>query len=154
MGSHAKPMEGDELSSFLFGGGRNKLGVVLQHIFGRVFLSPRTTIISGIKNYPSTSMSCCSDDLAQSVPRLDLWSLGAKNKSSSRIAGRCFPLKDSYEKIWGQKLLTPTHTYSHLSAYRENVASFPGSPRARTKATESWAGPRNEARENVCRNIL
>ena len=37
----------------------------LQFIFGRDFLSPHTTIFSGIENYHSTSMSCCSDYLAQ-----------------------------------------------------------------------------------------
>ena len=36
-------------------------------IFGHDFLSPRTTIVSGIENYPSPSMSYCSDDLAQLV---------------------------------------------------------------------------------------
>ena len=45
-----------------------KLRVVLQFIFGREFLSPHTTIVSGIENYPSPSMSCWSDDLAQLLP--------------------------------------------------------------------------------------
>ena len=31
--------------------------------------------------YPSASMSCCSDDLAQLLPSLDLWSLGSENIS-------------------------------------------------------------------------
>ena len=66
MGPYAKPMEGQELLSFLFGGGRKKLRVVLKCIFGRDFLSPRTVIVSGIENYPSACMSCCSDDLALS----------------------------------------------------------------------------------------
>ena len=48
-----------------------KLRVVLQCIFGRDFLSPRTTIASGVENYPSPSMSCCPDDLAQLLPCLD-----------------------------------------------------------------------------------
>ena len=65
-------MEGQELKSFLFGGGGKKLCVVLQCIFGRDFLSPRTTTVSGIEKYPSSSMSCCSDDLAQLLPYLDL----------------------------------------------------------------------------------
>ena len=47
-----------------------KLRVVLQCIFGRDFLSPRTTVASGVENYPSASMSCCSDDLAQLLPSL------------------------------------------------------------------------------------
>ena len=46
----------------------NKLRVVLQCIFGRDFLSPHTTIVSGIENYSSPSMACCSDDLAQLLP--------------------------------------------------------------------------------------
>ena len=46
--------------------------IFLQRIFGRDFLSPRTTIFSGIENYPSASISCCSDDLAQLLPCLDL----------------------------------------------------------------------------------
>ena len=45
----------------------------LQHIFGRDFLSPRTTIFLGIENYPSARMSCCSDDLhCMLLPCLDL----------------------------------------------------------------------------------
>ena len=39
--------------------------ILLRRIFGRDFLSLRTTIFSGIENYPSASISCCSDDLAQ-----------------------------------------------------------------------------------------
>ena len=67
MGSYAKPMEGQELLSFLFRGGGKKL--FAQCLFGRDFLSPRTTIVLGIENYPS---ACCSDDLALLLPRLDL----------------------------------------------------------------------------------
>ena len=55
--------------------------VLFECIFGCAFLSPRTTKIYGIKNYPSTSMSCCSDDLAQLLPCLDLWSLWSENVS-------------------------------------------------------------------------
>ena len=62
-------MEGQELLSFFFGGGRKKLRVVLICIFGRDFLSPRSAMVSGIENYPSASMSCCSDDLALLLPR-------------------------------------------------------------------------------------
>ena len=69
MGPYAKPMEGQELLSFLFGGGRKKLRVVLICIFGRDFLSPRTAIFLGIENYPSACMSCCCDDLALLLPR-------------------------------------------------------------------------------------
>ena len=69
MGSYAKPMEGHELLSFLFGGGRKKLRVVLKCIFGRGFLSPCTAIVSGIENYLRACISCCSDDLALLLPR-------------------------------------------------------------------------------------
>ena len=72
MGPYAKPMEGQELLSFLFRGGRKKLRVVLICIFGRDFLSLRSAIVSGIENYPSACMSCCSDDLALLLPRQDL----------------------------------------------------------------------------------
>ena len=68
MGPYAKPMEGQELLSFLFEGGRKKLPIVLKCIFGRDFLSPRTAIVLGIENYPSACMSCCSDDLALLLP--------------------------------------------------------------------------------------
>ena len=47
-----------------------KLRVGLQCISGRDFLSPRTTVASGVEKYPSASMSCCSDDLAQLLPSL------------------------------------------------------------------------------------
>ena len=49
-----------------------KLRVVLQCIFEHDFLSLQPTIASGVENYPSPSMSCCSDDLAQLLPCLDL----------------------------------------------------------------------------------
>ena len=82
MGSYAKPVKGQELLSFLSGGGgEKKLFVVLQCIFGRDFLSPRTTLVSGIENYPSTCISCCSDDLSLLLPCLDFWSLGSENLS-------------------------------------------------------------------------
>ena len=71
MGLYVKPMEGQELLSFLSGGGRRKLFIVLQCIFRCDFLSPRTTIVSSIENYPSACMSC-SDDLALLLLRLDL----------------------------------------------------------------------------------
>ena len=64
MGSYAKPMDWQKLLSFLSGGGGKKL--FTQCIFGRDFLS------LGIKNYPNACMSCCSDDLALLLPRLDL----------------------------------------------------------------------------------
>ena len=44
----------------------------LKRIFRCDFLSPHTTIFLGIENYPGASMSCCSDDLAQLLPCLDL----------------------------------------------------------------------------------
>ena len=46
--------------------------VVLQCIFPRDLLSLPTVKVSGIENYPSVSMSCCSDDLAQLPSCLDL----------------------------------------------------------------------------------
>jgi len=49
--------------------------LLLQRIFRRDFLSLRTTIFLGIENYASASIPCCSDDLAQLLPCLDLWSL-------------------------------------------------------------------------------
>ena len=52
--------------------GDSPLCVVLQCIFGHDFLSPRTTIVLGIENHPSACMSCCSDDLALLLLRLDL----------------------------------------------------------------------------------
>ena len=45
----------------------NTLRVVLQCIFGCDFLSPCTTKVSSIENYPS-----CSDDLAQLLPCLHI----------------------------------------------------------------------------------
>ena len=61
-------MEEQELWYFLFGGGSEK---VTSCIFGLDFLSPHTTKVLDIENYPNT-MSCCSDDLAQLLPYLDL----------------------------------------------------------------------------------
>ena len=56
MALYAKPIEGQELLSFLF---VEKLKVVHD------FLSLRATRVLGIESYPSAGMSCCSDDLAQ-----------------------------------------------------------------------------------------
>ena len=48
---------------FLFQRRQKKLHV-LQMYFRRDFLSPRTAVVLGIENYPSTYMYYCSDDLA------------------------------------------------------------------------------------------
>ena len=40
---------------------------VLQCIFRCDFIFPRTTKVSGIKKYPSASMSCCSDVIINSI---------------------------------------------------------------------------------------
>ena len=64
-------MEGQELLSFRFRGGGKK-GVVSYCISGRDFLSQSTAIVVDIKKYPSAKMSCCSNDLAQLLPCLDL----------------------------------------------------------------------------------
>ena len=52
-----------------------KLRIVLHCIFGRDFLSPRTKIVSDIKNYPSANTTCCSDNLAQllSAKTIEVW---------------------------------------------------------------------------------
>ena len=48
------------------------LRVVLQTVFSEViFYFSRTAIVLGIENYPSTCMSCCSDDLALLLPHYD-----------------------------------------------------------------------------------
>ena len=44
---------------------------ILKCNFGCDFLSLRTTIVLQLKKYPSTSMSCCSDDMAQFLLCLD-----------------------------------------------------------------------------------
>ena len=49
-------------------------------VFGCGFLSSHTTIVSGIKNYPSACISCCSNDLLLLLLCLDLWSLGSEDK--------------------------------------------------------------------------
>ena len=48
------------------------LRIVLQYIFRHDFLSPHTTIVPGVKNFPSASISCYSVDLAQLLLCLDL----------------------------------------------------------------------------------
>ena len=58
MALYAKPIEGQELLSFLFVE-MEKLKVVHD------FLSLHATRVLGIESYPSAGMSCCSDDLAQ-----------------------------------------------------------------------------------------
>ena len=59
----------DKCFLFFFGSGGKK---VTRCIFGQDFLSPRAKKVYGIEKYPSTSMSCCSDDLAQLLLCLDL----------------------------------------------------------------------------------
>ena len=71
MGSYAKPMEGQKLLSFLSGARRRKK-LFAQCIFGRDFLSPRTTIALGIETIPAPACLACSDDLALLLPRLAL----------------------------------------------------------------------------------
>ena len=68
-------MEGNNYSLSFRRMWEKNLRFFLKRIFGCDFLSPRTTIFSGIENYPSASISCCSDNLAQLLPCLDLWSL-------------------------------------------------------------------------------
>ena len=65
-------MEGQVFSLSFSEEAAKKLRVVLQCIFGCDFLFPRTTVALGVENYPSPSMSCCSDDLAQLLLCLDL----------------------------------------------------------------------------------
>ena len=78
---------GNEANSLSF---RRMRKNVMQHIFGHDFLSPCTTIFSGIENYLSASMSCCSDDMAQLLPCLDHWSLRSKNISVREFINFCF----------------------------------------------------------------
>ena len=54
MGLYVKPMEGQELLSFLFGGGRKSYANVFSDM---IFYPPHTAIVLGIKNYPSTCIS-------------------------------------------------------------------------------------------------
>ena len=68
MGLYVKPMEGQELLSFLFGRGRKSYALFYKCIFRRDFYLPRIAIVLGIENYPSAFMSCCSDDLALLLP--------------------------------------------------------------------------------------
>ena len=92
---------------FLFRRRRKKV-VVLLCIFGHDFLSLRIlhAIVSGIKNYPSACIACCSNDLSLSLPCLDLWSLGSENVSfrgqifaSSRPKWHIWIFKTSSNKI-------------------------------------------------------
>ena len=58
--------------SLSFRGGSKKVACCFTVYFWTDFLSPHTTIVSGVENYPSPSMSCCSDDLALLLPCLVL----------------------------------------------------------------------------------
>ena len=61
-----------QLQSFLSKDAGKMHALFLRCIFGRDFLSPRTAIFSGIENYLSAIISCCSDDLAKLLLCLDL----------------------------------------------------------------------------------
>ena len=68
MGLYVKPMEVQELLSFLFRGGR-KVTHCFTNVFSDViFYPPPTAIVLGIENYSSACMSCYSDDLALLLP--------------------------------------------------------------------------------------
>ena len=81
MGLYVKPMERQELLSFLFGRGR-KSYVFYECIWEVIFYLRILLMVSGIENYPSACMSCCSDDLALLLPHQDFWSLRSKNIQS------------------------------------------------------------------------
>ena len=49
------------------------------------FISPCPTVVSGTKNYHSSSMSWCSDDLVQVLPCLDFYSLGSENRLENKF---------------------------------------------------------------------
>ena len=89
--------------------------IFLQRIYGREFLSPRTTIFSGIENYPSASMSCCSDDLARLLPCLDLWSLRSEIVSVREkfFASICGKLSTLHPGEWLQGT-TPRQPFPRL----------------------------------------
>ena len=53
-------------------GRRWKKDIVLQCFFGCDFLSSHTAIVSGITNYPSTCIYCCSNDLSLLLRSLKL----------------------------------------------------------------------------------
>ena len=100
MGSYAKPMEGQELLSYLilFRGDGMKLCVVLQCIFGCEYLSPRTTIVSGIKNYTSACMSSCSDDLTVVTVLRSLKS-GVREHISPRINFCLYLISNGWQRM-------------------------------------------------------
>ena len=60
-----------------------KINALFYNVFSDVIFSPCLlhAIVLGIENYLSTSMSCCSDGLAQLLPCLDLRNLGSENIS-------------------------------------------------------------------------
>jgi len=63
MGLCVKPMEGQELLSFL-SEEAEKVMRCFTNVFSDVIFYPlRTAIVLGIENYPSACMSCCSGDL-------------------------------------------------------------------------------------------
>ena len=74
--------------------------------FRTLFSIPRITIVSGIENYPGACMSCCSDDLALLLPRLDIRSVGSENISAQEKKFRLYA-KDEPLRTSGTPLLLP-----------------------------------------------
>ena len=68
MGLYVKPMEGQELLSFLSEEAEKVMHCFTNLFSDLIFYLPRTAIVLGIENYPSACMSCCSDDLALLLP--------------------------------------------------------------------------------------
>ena len=60
--------------------------VLFYHVFSDI--SPCTTIVSDIENYPSASMFCCSDNLAQLLPcTFEIWGLKTYQSKNKLLTG-------------------------------------------------------------------
>ena len=66
MGLYGKQMEGQELYIVFpfWRSGKKIIWVLFYNVFSDVIFNLCILIVSGIENYPSACISCCSDDLS------------------------------------------------------------------------------------------
>ena len=103
-----------------------KLCIVLQCIFELDFLCPFTTKVLGIENYPSPSMSYCSDELAHYVATVLRYLKSVVRKYISLRINFCLYLSTiprySFDWLYGYyyrtfktwTLVTPSCEYSRV----------------------------------------
>ena len=117
-------MEGQELLSFLVGGGGKKPMCCLLCIFRRDFLTPCTAIVLGMKTIPAPA--CLAVMTALLSLCLDLWSLQSENKFSVSMTCWCIHNAVMYRAANSINMFTHTAGCTYLN-YLLGASSCRGS---------------------------